>query len=171
MSLLEQALAYAARGWAVFPAFGIVDGSCSCGKSGCTSPGKHPLVRSGVKEATTSADTIKQWWARHPEANIAIATGTASGLIVVDVDVSSGKPGLETLASLEAQHGPLPRSHVVRTGSGGLHIYLAAPQQTMRNSAAKVGEAIDIRAEGGYVIAPPSRHISGNTYHWESSNA
>lgn len=171
MSMLEHALEYATRGWAVFPAWGITNGVCDCGKPNCSSPGKHPIPRNGVKEASADAETVARWWRAYPNANIAIATGQPSGLVVLDVDVGGGKPGLESLVALEARHGDLPKSCTVRTGSKGLHIYMAAPNKPLRNSVGRIAEAIDLRAEGGYVIAPPSRHISGNTYRWESYDA
>lgn len=62
MSMLEHALEYAARGWAVFPAWGVTNGACDCGKPACSSPGKHPIPRNGVKEASADAETIARWW-------------------------------------------------------------------------------------------------------------
>jgi hypothetical protein len=171
MSMLEHALEYAARGWAVFPAWGITNGACDCGKPHCDRQGKHPIPHNGVDAATTSSDEIEYWWGMYPNANIAIATGEISDLIVLDVDVGDGKPGLENLAILEAKFGALPRSCVARSGGNGRHIYMAAGGKSVRCSAGTVATAIDIRGHRGYIIAPPSRHISGNTYKWESYDA
>jgi hypothetical protein len=169
MSMLEHALGYAAKGWPVLPIFGITAGFCTCGKSDCRSPGKHPNSPSGSKNATTDLERITDWWTKRPNDNIGIATGDVSGIFVIDVDVSNDKPGMQILAALEAQFGPLPRTNVVRTGSGGLHFYLAFPQFPFR--LPKLGTAIDVKGNGGYVVAPPSLHASGNRYTWATRNA
>jgi hypothetical protein len=83
---LDYALRCAARGWAVFPLHWVEDGNCSCPKLQCPKAGKHPLTKHGVTEATTDKAQIRAWWQQHPEANIGIATGAQSGLIVLDVD-------------------------------------------------------------------------------------
>jgi len=169
MSMLEHALEYADRGWPVLPIFGIVGGACTCGSLDCPSPGKHPNTPNGSKNASTDVHRITDWWSMRPHDNIGIATGEVSGIFVIDVDVSNGKPGMQTLAALEARLGPLPRTNVVRSGSGGLHIYLAFPQFRFR--LPKFGPAIDVKGNGGYVVAPPSVHASGNRYTWEARNA
>ena len=144
--LLEHALAYAARGWPVFP---------------CR--GKEPLTPHGLKDATCNADTIRAWLRRWPRDNIAIRTGDRSGLLVLDPD---GEEGEESLRRLERQHEPLPTTPEVLTGGGGRHLYF---QQVpgLRNTAKRLGPGIDTRAEGGYVIAPPSTHpVTGRRYEW-----
>src|SRR5579884_1684144 len=97
---LEAALAYAGWGWAVFPLHAVVDGRCSCRRAACAHPAKHPVTRHGLLEATRDPARIRLWWARWPWANIGVATGAASGLVVVDVDPRSG--GADSLARLEA---------------------------------------------------------------------
>lgn len=171
MRMLDHGLEYASRGWAVLPLHWIENGQCSCGKPDCNSAGKHPLVGGGSKTATTDPQIITDWWTSYPSANIGIATGSASGLIVVDVDAGPNKSGYSSLAALEAEYAEIPRDYCVTTGSGGLHIYLSAPQTEIRNSASKLAENIDIRGEGGYVVAPPSIHLSGNRYTWDNANA
>ena len=95
---LEYALFYASLGWKVFPAHSISGDQCTCGKSDCASPGKHPRTRNGLKDATTNQSSILKWWNKTPDANIAIRTGQESGLIVLDVDTkSNGFDSLETL--------------------------------------------------------------------------
>lgn len=160
---VDAAIVYGHRGWAVFPchAAGSVAG-CSCGAADCASPGKHPRVRGGLHAASTDASMIRRWWARWPRANVAIRTGTASGLVVVDIDPAHGGDG--TIAELEAIHGPLPPGRAIRTGSGGRHLYFRHPGGTVRNDAGRVlGRGVDLRGDGGYVIAPPSR-IAGGPY-------
>jgi putative DNA primase/helicase len=114
---LTAALADAARGWRVVPCHGRRDGRCTCGGYDCGHPGKHPLTRHGVKEATTALQQITQWWIDHPDANVAIATGAVSNLIGLDLDPCTG--GVLTLGELEAQYGKLPDTVVSHTGGGG----------------------------------------------------
>jgi putative DNA primase/helicase len=166
--LLEAALECASRGWHVFPCHTIVDGTCSCGHADCENAGKHPKTRHGLKDATVDRSQIERWW-RHNErvpSNLAIATGMQSKLVVIDVDPRNG--GDETLAALEAELGPLPRICTVRTGGGGIHIYLRHPCDDRMPSRNGWRKGIDIKADGGYVIAPPSVHKDGRCYEWNS---
>ena len=168
LSPLESALAYARRGWLVFPVFEATeDGHCACGRTDCRDPGKHPRTFHGVKEATTDAATIQAWWQRWPQANIGIATGAESGVIVVDVDPRHG--GDESLRRLEDQHDRLPRTPRARSGGDGDHIYLRHPgrPQTIRNVQG-LGDlqGLDLKGDGGYIIADPSLHASGRRYAW-----
>jgi hypothetical protein len=96
-----------------------------------------------------------------------VRTGAASGLVVVDVDPAHG--GDAALERLIAQHGSLPQTLTVLTGSGGRHFYFSHPGRTVRNSAGTMGAGLDIRGDGGYVVAPPSRHITGGVYQWADS--
>lgn len=157
-----MALGYAARGWAVLPCHHVTGGGCSCGRADCSSPGKHPRTRTGLHEATTDTNLVGAWWRRWPHANVGINTGKASGLVVLDVDPDHG--GITTLRTLVADHGRLPSGLRARTGSGGWHLYFAHPGGTVPNSAGRLGPGLDIRGDGGYVIAPPSNHRSGGTY-------
>ncbi len=169
--MLDHALEYAACGMAVFPVNGITDGFCDCGIPECNSPGKHPTFTGGFRSATTDTETITDWWTIKPNANIGIATGAVSGIVVIDVDIGPGKEGLASLAELECRFSPIPKTVTVRTGGGGWHFYLKAPLCDIKNSAGKLARNIDVRGDGGYVIAPPSMHISGNRYNWEGFNA
>jgi putative DNA primase/helicase len=170
MNSMEYALRYAQHGLAVFPAHWIENGQCSCGNSSCSSVGKHPLYPGGYKIASTDPETIKGWWTTNPKANVAIATGEMSGVFVIDVDVADGKVGEQSLKALEEEVGSLPKDAVVKTGGGGFHIYMRMPRHEIRGSASKIGEHIDVRANGGHVIAPPSTHKSGNQYEWMSTS-
>jgi putative DNA primase/helicase len=161
-STLKYALAYAKSGYKVIPIYGIVEGACACGAGAkCKNPGKHPMTSNGFKAGTTDPKQIKQWFADAPQANVAIVTG--DGLVVVDVDEKHG--GHKTFAELEENLGKLPRNAVVKTGGDGLHIYMRSKER-IRNSSGKLGPGVDVRGDGGYIVAPPSRHISGKRYIW-----
>jgi hypothetical protein len=160
---IDAALVYARRGWPVFPCHNPTTHGCSCHHSDCSSPAKHPRVAGGLKVATIDEDQIHPWWARWPTANVAIRTGAPSGIVVVDIDPDHG--GLDTLAEIVNRHGPLPDGRTITTGSGGQHRYFAHPGGVVRNDVGRrLGAGIDIRGDGGYVIAPPSRHRSGCVY-------
>ncbi len=168
-SPLAAALDYAARGWAVIPLHTVhAARDCSCGAPACSSPGKHPRTSRGTKDATGDLATIHRWWTTWPEANVGVATGAASGLVVLDVDAA--KHGPDTLAGLAAEHGSLPTSPRVRTGGGGFHVYFRHPGGRIANNAGKLGPGLDLRGDAGYVVAPPSRHASGHRYEWDPQN-
>ncbi len=142
--MVEAALNYAARGWYVFP---------------CEPRGKRPIVAHGLHDATTNPDTIRGWWQRCPTANVAIRTGAISGIIVIDLD---GPTGLASWDQIEAAHGSTPT--LTATTGNGRHLYFAHPGEKVPNSAGKLGPGIDVRGDGGYVIAPPSVHSNGCRY-------
>ena len=147
---LPTALRCAARGWAVFP----------------LAPGtKVPLEGSaGFKDATTDAGKIRESWSQNPEANIGIRTGSASGIIVVDVDAGDGKRGPATLAALEKRHGHFPQTRRIQTPHGGHHLYFLMPKgSTVKSGQNKLGQDIDVKADGGYIVAPPSQ-VDGAVY-------
>jgi archaellum biogenesis ATPase FlaH len=165
--MMEAAGKYVALGWPVLLVHGIdEDGRCTCGRAGCEHPGKHPLTRHGFRDATLDLGRITRLLKRHPRANIGIATGEGSGesgLVVLDVDAGHG--GNESLAALEAEFGPVPpNTPLVKTGDG-MHLYFGHPGGRVRSRTISFG--MDIKAEGGYVVAPPSRHASGRNYAWE----
>jgi hypothetical protein len=159
----RAALWYARHGWRVIPLHSIRDGRCTCGRSDCNSPGKHPRLADWPTQATTDEQTIIAWWARWLDANVGIVTG--AGLLVVDIDPSHD--GDTSLADLERQYAPIPDTPRGLTGGGGggVHYYFTIVQ-TVGN---RVGLApgIDVRGDGGYVVAPPSLHASGRRYAWE----
>jgi len=135
---------------------------CSCRDPGCGQVGKHPLgslVPHGVKDATTNRARILAWWTRHPQANIGLACGHRFD--VLDVD---GPAGAQAIRALAAEHGLESSGPLVRTGGGGWHFYLAP---TGIGNVHPAGLAqVDWRGRGGYVVAPPSRHASGQQYQW-----
>jgi Bifunctional DNA primase/polymerase, N-terminal/Primase C terminal 1 (PriCT-1) len=171
VSLLSDAHQYAKRGWLVVPLHNPRQGVCSCRKQSCGSPGKHPRTEHGLKEGSTDAGQIDNWWRQWPEANVGILTGEASGLIVLDVDGEDGKTSLQALTGV---HGALPKTLCAmtgRTGSDGArkgcHYYYRPPAGIqIRNSAGILGKGLDVRGEGGYVVAAPSLHSSGRLYEW-----
>lgn len=169
MTTLDWALTYARRGWQVIPLHSIENGHCSCSrKDKCESPGKHPRTINGLSDGSTEETTIRAWWQRFPTSNIGIVTGAVSGIIVLDIDPRHY--GDDALQELEERNGPLPRTVEVVTGSGGRHIYFRHPGIRIPCSSGQIGEGIDVRGDGGYVVAPPSLHISGREYAWEGSS-
>jgi hypothetical protein len=162
---IDAAVVYARRGWPVFPCHSPARSpiGCSCGCPDCGSPAKHPRVAGGLNAATTDPGQVEAWWSRWPNANVGVRTGAASGLVVLDIDPEHD--GEASLHRLTDTFGPLPDGRVVRTGSGGRHLYFRHPGGLVRNDAGRrLGPGIDIRGDGGYVIAPPSRHRSGGIY-------
>ena len=160
--LLDAALAYAAEGRAVLPLHTAAEGHCSCGRGDCSSPAKHPRVRHGLHEATTRIDQIRHWWTRWPQANIGVRTGEASNLVVLDIDTRHD--GHHALADLAKRDPAVLDTRLIRTGGGGWHLYFTHPGHVIRNSAGLLGSGIDVRGDGGYIVAPPSTHISGRPY-------
>jgi len=164
--LLEAALDYAARGIPVYPAHWPrptprrASLACSCPRGPkCDRPAKHPLVRHGVKEATTDPDRIARWWRRWPEANLGLATGICFDALDID-----GPAGLASLHELQEAAGLRFPGPLVATGGGGWHHWFAPTG--LGNRPPRGLAHVDWRGKGGCVLAPPSRHISGGTYRW-----
>jgi hypothetical protein len=141
------AIQLAQRGLAVFP---------------CQPRGKEPACDTGLHAATTDVERINRWWHAFPDLNIGIATGTASGVFVLDID---GEDGEGSLLKLESEHGALPPTVEAITG-GGRHCYFRVGKCKISNSVGQLGLGLDVRGDGGYVIAPPSIHPSGRPYAW-----
>lgn len=154
---------YADHGWPVIPLHTPTAVGCSCSRpTDCGSPGKHPRTEHGLRDATIDPLEVRSWWNRWPEANVGIATGPASGLLVLDVDLPDGP---DSLAQIEARYGRLPSTCEQRTGSGGRQLLFAHPAQPIGNRTGAL-PGIDVRGDGGYVVVPPSRHASGERYRW-----
>ena len=143
--MLEAALKYIADGYKVFPV-GI---------------DKKPLTPHGLKDATQTQQGAKEYWTKWPDAGIAIPT---DGLIVLDFDKKSG--GAESLKKMQADYGELPKTRVHRTGGGGLHFIYRNPNGTDIRNTTALGDypGVDLRANGGYIVVPPSLHPSGKKY-------
>ncbi len=138
---------------------------CSCGDQNCTkNMGKHPaaeLVPNSLKDATADIDVIEGWFRTRPW-NIAIVTGQTSGIFALDID--HRHRGDQSLLELEKQNGPLPETWRFRTGGGGEHVLFRHPGGLIPNSVQKIAPGIDVRGDGGYIVAPPSKHFSGSFY-------
>lgn len=168
-TMMRAALAYARLGLAVIPLHTPRgDGGCSCGRANCGNRGKHPRNAKGSREATRDPEQIAAWWRQWPDANIGIATGRAAGLVVIDIDPRH--QGDEYFPELPERYGALPETWEVQTGGGGRHLYLRSPAGVRIRNRANWVQGVDVRGEGGYVVAPPSLHPSGRRYEWELSS-
>jgi O-acetyl-ADP-ribose deacetylase (regulator of RNase III) len=166
---LAAAVGYAHRGIPVLPLHyplqrprpGQATVGCSCRAPDCGQIGKHPLaalVPHGVKDASRDPAVVAGWWRRFPQANIGLATG-----VIFDAVDADGPDGAAALRAFAAAHGlELPPGPLVRTGSGGWHLYLAPTG--LGNPSPRGLPHVDWRGRGGYVVAPPSRHASGSRY-------
>ena len=152
--LLDAALKYATKyKWAVFPV---------------SQQTKKPLTPHGCKDAKKDPGAIRAWWKRYPDASIGIATGSASNLLVIDEDVDEDKGlnGVHNMMLWERDNGALPETVRAITGRGGAHLYFNYNGKDLGNRAGVI-EGVDVRGEGGYIIAPPSIHPNGTQYEWE----
>lgn len=152
-SMYHAAIDYIKRGLAVFP---------------LEEKGKRPKTRNGFKDATTDAAQVKAWWQQWPNANIGIATGKRSGGIFVidlDIDEDKGIDGYHTLEDWQRENGKFPETWTAITGRGGYHLYFHSNSE-IKNRAGII-DGVDVRGDGGYVVAPPSIHSNGNRYEWE----
>src|SRR5699024_235862 len=170
---LKAALGYArVLGWHVFPIHSIIHGKCTCNNPNCSNKGKHPATRNGVKDATIDTNQIKEWWSNRPYLNIGIETGKRSGMFVLDVDTSiddlANVNGIKALEVLEQKQGKLPNTPIQVTGSKGLH-YVFNYVEGVRNRG-NIFPSIDVRGDGGYIVAAPSIHASGKTYQWKAAS-
>src|SRR5438552_3717192 len=137
--LLEAARSYAARGWRVFPCHSMRAGHCSCGKKQCTDPGKHPRTPRGFQDASCDSAQITAWWSQWHDANVGIATGVPSNIVVIDVDCNPERDidGEATLCMLESQYGALPEGVQQLTGGGGRQLFYQHPGVPIASSTGK----------------------------------
>jgi hypothetical protein len=150
----QAALDYRDRGWSVIPV---------------QEKAKRPAVPwKAYQDRLVSEKTLHDWFRRSPDYNVAIVTGALSGLIVLDVDPRHG--GRNSLKELEREHGALPATMESITGGGGRHLYFAHPGGVVTNRA-NIRPGIDLRGDGGCIVAPPSVHPSGKRYRWKRGHA
>lgn len=167
--MIDAALDYTSQGWRVLPLHEPRAGGCTCREGAeCSSAGKHPRVTWPADQVVT-VEQVRNWWRQWPRANVGIVTGEVSNLLVLDVDPDHG--GWGSLEMLAGRYGELRSGPQVITGSGGLHIYYRHPGVRIGPSAGKLGAGLDIRADRGLVVAPPSLHRSGNRYEWYHRDA
>ena len=159
--MLHHALQYQAIGWHIIPVHTIRGGWCSCRRSECEHPGKHPLTRNGLTDASNDPAQIVEWWTQWPDANIGVVTGALSGIVVADVDNH-----IQAQDFLQSHHWPdTALSRTGREGGNGRHIIWRHPGVPIKSRAGVI-PGLDSRGEGGYIIAPPSIHASGARYEW-----
>lgn len=162
--ILKEAIQYIERGWYVTPVYGINEAGCTCAKE-CKSPGKHPAIKDWVHNCSRDTAQIYNWFNGQAESNIGIVCGEKSGLFVLDID---GDSGMETISNLEQEYGMLPKTVEVVTGSGWRHLYFKYDERMQSiKSSVRILEGVDIRSNGSFVVAPPSKHCSGNSYRFK----
>lgn len=155
MAVLDAALEYASRGFAVLPIHTSQNGQCSCGDSECHAEGKHPRTPRGVQDASTDEKTIRRWWKRWPDANLAIACGQ-SNIVVIDLDDDIGEASWEQLG-IEVEN-----TWICNTPKGK-HLYFLYNEK--KSLPGILARNIDIKSGNGYVVAPPS--VNGESkYVW-----
>ena len=172
-TLLEWARYYAGLGFSVIPVYTVdQDGICTCKKKDeCRNAGKHPAINwQRYTKRKADDDQLLVWFdGMEHSHNIGLVTGSISNnIFVIDVDTGQGKTGLETLDQVQMAHDDLPITATAKTGSGGKHIFLRAPDGFhVKTDTNLIGKGIDVRGEGGFVVAAPSRHASGNRYTYD----
>ena len=155
-NVLQHALSYAAKGIRVIP---IRPGT------------KSPSIENWTTQATTNPDTITQWWTTtYRNWGVGIVTGRATNrqFFVIDIDEHDPQQsGHDTLADLENEHGKLPDTITVLTPTGGKHLYYSTPIPIRNDAGRRLGPGLDIRGDGGQVLAPPTIHPNGQPYQFE----
>ena len=168
INLGEHARAYIRKGWHVVPLWWPqYPGVCACRlKDKCKSIGKHPMRTGWTTDVFKDNLSVELWWDKHPLANVGIVTGAGSGIIALDIDPRH--QGWDSYHKIVKKYGALPSTPVSITGSGGWHVLFRHPRcrdRLLRNAAGYL-QGIDIRSDGGQIVAPPSLHGSGARYAW-----
>lgn len=146
---LDFALQFAARGWPVFP---------------LAPKEKKPMEGSrGFLDASTNERILNRSWDNTPDANIGLATGKTAGFWILDID---GEKGSKSLTQIETEIGSLPETLESKTGNGGRHLFFKWPAAREIRNKQDLRPGIDVRGEGGYIVAPPSIHPNGQAYEW-----
>lgn len=153
---LEAAHTYVKRGWQCVPLYGVKDGACACPTgAACPSAGKHPHGRGGRWNVLSGGADVQAWYDDNPADNLGIVTGPKSGIFIFDVDPEHG--GMDSLQQVVREYGAMTPTRIIETGSVGLHYYYRHPSNfVVYNSTNYIAKGIDIRGEGGQVVAPPS---------------
>ena len=151
-AILDAALDYAEAGFSVIPV---------------RPSDKAPYTAHGLKEATTDTETIREWWTRWPDANVAIACGKPShNIVVLDVDMKEKKNGLRSINAWQVNHGDFPETVVANTPSGGLHFFFRVDDPSLYKNRVEAIPGVDIRGDGAYVVVYPSVGGNGKWYTW-----
>lgn len=163
---LELARSYVEQGLPVFPCRSHAEEHVDSATGEIITLGeKTPLTTNGFKAATRFARILDRWWSDWPDAAVGLPTGSPTGFFVLDIDNKpGGANGFDWLAEMEAEHGPLPDTARVTSPNGGLHIYFKYVAGTRNRGA--LGAGVDIRSEGGYVLAAGSTMSNGRQYSW-----
>lgn len=132
----------------------------------CQAKGKHPRIKNWSDEATTDVAKITGWWNQTPLANIGIPMGEKSGLVALDVDTRHD--GDKSLTDLVAEYGALPKTITATTGSGGKHYIFKYTEELALKNVVGFRDGLDVRTQGGLIVAAPSMHQSGNRYAWDT---
>lgn len=167
---MRDAYQFARKGIRVMPVHGLRWKNekviCTCGNPNCNSAAKHPIFNKWQNIVENDQKTIDAWFGKYPEANLGAITGRNSGIIVLDIDPKNG--GDESFARMLNDNDEIPETPTVITGSGGRHFYFKHPGGVIHNRTRfDQYDGIDIRGDGGFVVAPHSRHLSGSNYEWE----
>lgn len=171
--MLDWARYYASLGFSVIPVHTIdQDGICTCPKKEkCGSPGKHPAINwQRFTKVKADDDQLVFWFdGMEHSHSVGLVTGSISqNIFVIDVDIGNGKMGLESLDEVQMAHDDLPPTAMAKTGSGGRHLFFRAPDGFIVGTDKNVlGQGIDVRGEGGFVVAAPSPHVSGRRYEYD----
>lgn len=170
-NMMLAALWWASKDVPVLPLHYPIDGRCSCRHADCSSPAKHPiarLVETGLNSASTDPAVVRDWWVQEPYANIGIRTGEAIDLLDID-----SAEGLAAFAAIVDRAGGMP-THLGVAQSGrdgfGQHIYVQPGGMRALSGGKTAPAGIDVKGRGGYAVAPPSLHISGRRYTWQTNN-
>ena len=135
----------------------------------CQAKGKHPRIKNWGDEATTDTEKITEWWSKAPMANIGIPMGEKSGLVALDVDTRHD--GDKSLTDMIEEFGELPETITATTGSGGKHYVFKYTEELCLKNVVGFRDGLDIRTQGGLIVAAPSMHQSGNRYEWDAGKS
>lgn len=163
ITVMHVALGYVSRGWFVFPVHSMRASGCSC-LSDCGKPAKHPRISEGFHKASDDPKQVREWWEKWPDANIGLAIGK-SKLVALDIDPRN--QGDVNFRELELEHGALPTTLTNLTGGGGFHYIFTLPDGAPKPKSRVLRPGVELKGDTGYIILPPSTHLSGRPYCWD----